>query len=69
MKVRKSLGEIVNEIAEIKRMREMSAHMVAVHVSKESNHLQRSIEDFQHFDKLLKYLQEIEVEYEDEYEE
>jgi len=68
MKVKKTLCQIMKEIDELKELKEFTARMVANSLIKENGHHNELAEEYRHYDKYLKYLYKIEVEYEDKYE-
>ncbi|MEM4994866.1 hypothetical protein WKH56_20090 [Priestia sp. SB1] len=69
MKVKKTLHEIYMEITELRRMRDQTGSLVTrALIEKNEKSVNHFSDEYKHFDEVLKYLSQIEVEYEDKYE-
>ncbi|MGG0308235.1 hypothetical protein ABEY43_06085 [Priestia megaterium] len=68
MKVKKTLHQVFEEIKELREHKDLTARMVASSLIREDGHHNSLVEEYKHYDELLRYLSKIEVEYEDKYE-
>lgn len=69
MKVQKTLGQIAAELEELKKLRDREAQMLANCLStKREEHLKTFLNEYKHYNKLIKYYSNIKVEFEDKYE-
>lgn len=63
MKVTRTLHEVYSELTELRKMREMASMMLArAIVTNNQYHIQKSKEEFEHYDKMIQHLSRIEVE-------
>ena len=70
MKVKRTLNEICTNLVHLRDARDMYARLVAETLREGNQAAAESfMEKFKHFDEVINYLSEIEVEYEDKYEE
>lgn len=69
MLVKKTLHQIYEELTELRRVRDINATVVtqALAGKRGIEWIKTPLDDYRHFDEVIKYLSQIEVEYEDKY--
>jgi len=68
MKVKKTLRQIIREINELKEQKELAGRVIARSLVKENREHKELFYEYKHYDEVIEYLLNTEVEYEDKYE-
>lgn len=69
MKVKRTLHEIYSELTQLREQRDMMGRVATEsYIEGETRSFQHFVKRYNHYDEVINYLSEIEVEYEDKYE-